>query len=348
MKTYFTIFTLFIFYNCSAQYNFSALDSLFQKKASVISGNGGGVTTVLIKNGKQIYNKSIGDFNIDKQVPIASASKWYSATLIMCLVHEGKLSLNDKVSKYIPSFKVKDKENITIRQCFSLTTGFAGSSETLDEFMGNRLAETYPQMVDAIAATPLIASPGSQINYGGIGMQVAGRVAEIVTGKSWNQLFKEKIVLPLGLTNTEYGGAKLGAVPRIAGGVKSTAADYLKLLEMIFNNGVYKGKTILSAKEINIMLVDQTNNASIGYSPFTKYKKIMKTTNDPRYGIGNWVVADENIAINVSPGAFGFTPWIDRVNGYYGLIAIKSSFPKVMPVFWEALNIINQQLDKNK
>ncbi|HVG43043.1 MAG TPA: serine hydrolase domain-containing protein [Chitinophagaceae bacterium] len=345
MKAILALFLSILQLFAVAQYNLKSLDSLFSVSKPVISGKGGGFSVVLIKEGKTIYNNSFGEFDINKAVPIASASKWYAGALIMILVDEGKLSLEDKVSKYIPSFK-GEKENITIKQCFSLTSGFAGSSEALDEFMENK-SQTFAEMVDAIAKKELVAKPGEQLNYGGLAMQVAGRVAEIVSGKSWNLLFKEKIIEPLGLTKTYYGGVFTGAVPRIAGGVISSAVDYLKLLEMIAYKGMYKGKQILTEKAIQIMLSDLSGNATIGYSPFSRYKKNMQTSKDPRYGIGNWVIKDiDGITINVSPGAYGFTPWIDLKYNYYGIIAVRSSFPKVMPVFWSAIHIINKELDE--
>ena len=77
---------------------------------------------VLIKDDKVIYRKSFGSHTADKVVPVASASKWLSGALIMTLVDEGKLSLDDTVSKYLPEFG-GEKSNITIRHLFSHTSG---------------------------------------------------------------------------------------------------------------------------------------------------------------------------------------------------------------------------------
>lgn len=339
------LMALLPFLPAPAQYPFSSLDSLLRKNSATLSGIGGGWTAILVKDGKTLYSQSTGSFNPDKPVAIASASKWYSGVLIMRLADEGALSLDDKVSRYIPSFRTPEKRDITVRQCFALTSGFEGSTELLDEAMENSRKQTYTAMVDEIAQQPLVAKPGEQVNYGGVAMQVAGRVAEIATGRSWNDLFEEKVVKPLDLKRTWYLGKRTGGVPRIAGGVVSTASDYLKLLEMLAQKGMYKGKRILSEKAVDILLSDQTGAAAIGYSPFTKYKKTLKTATDPRYGIGNWVIRQDHVDINTSPGAFGFTPWIDRKHGYYGVIAVKSAFPKVMPVFWEALRLVGEELD---
>jgi serine-type D-Ala-D-Ala carboxypeptidase/endopeptidase len=345
MRALLLFITCLVLFKAQCQYNFSSLDSLLRRNTAVLSGKGGGWTTVIVKDGKTLYHQSAGSFHPDKAVPIASASKWYSGVLIMRLVDEGALSLTDKVSKYIPSFNTPEKRDITVGQCFALTSGFAGSKEMLDDVMADNRRQSYAVLVDEIARTPLVAKPGEQMNYGGLSMQVAGRVAEIATGKSWNTLFEEKVVKPLGLQRTWYLGKNTGGVPRIAGGVVSTATDYLQLLEMLSQKGMYKGKRILSEQAVSVLLSDQTSRASIGYSPFTQYKKPLNSSVDPRYGIGNWVIQIDKVDINTSPGAFGFTPWIDHRKGYYGVIAVRNEFPKVMPVFWEALRIIDGVLD---
>jgi CubicO group peptidase (beta-lactamase class C family) len=323
--------------------SFAAVDSLLRRHEATLAGRGGGLTMILVKGDKTLFERSLGNFSAERSVPIASASKWYSALLLMTLVHDRLLSLDDRVSKYIPSFRTAEKEKITLRQCFSLTGGFAGGSEELDEFMGDR-SQSYAQQVDAIAQKPLVAAPGEEMNYGGLGMQVAGRVCEIAGGKSWHRLFEERVATPLGLKHTYYGGYYTGATPRIAGGVLSCASDYLKLLALLMNGGAANGKQLLSRAEVDLLLSDQTGTARIGYSPFTKYKTALQSTRDPRYAIGNWLIREPGFSINTSPGAFGFTPWIDRARGYYGVIAVRSSGPKVMPVFWEILKEISREL----
>jgi len=320
--------------------SFPRIDSLLQARGTILSGRGGGYTVLLARNGKTIYERSEGAFSPDRAVPIASASKWYAGRLLMTLVHDRLLSLDDKVSRYLPSFRTPDKEQITLRQCFALTSGFPGSSETLDSFMQDR--SSFAQMADRIAQMKLVARPGEELNYGGLAMQVAGRVGEVVTGKSWHVLFEERVVKPLGLRHTFYAGYQRNAVPRIAGGVISSASDYLKLLELLAQRGTFRGKQILTPAETAVLLSDQTAAARIGYSPFTKFKDDLQTEQDPRYGIGNWVVTWPGLQLNTSPGAFGFTPWIDQQRGYYGVLSVRSAFPRVLPVWAELLRLIGQ------
>jgi CubicO group peptidase (beta-lactamase class C family) len=305
-----------------------------------MAGNNGGITMMLQKEGRTIFSQSRGGFTENTPVLIASASKWYAALVLMRLVHHGKLTLDDKVSEYIPAF-TGAKRDITLRQCFAHTSGLPGNAETVTELMGDR-RQSLAQMVAEIAAMPLVAPPGTQFNYGGLSMQVVGRVCEIVTGKSWNQLFETEVVRPLSMTATRYSGSRLGTLPRVAGGISSTAADALKLLEMLAGNGMFRGKQYLTPEAVDLMLADQTGSTTTGYSPFTKYVSgAASSAAVARYGIGNWLLTDGAIKINTSPGAFGFTPWIDRQRGYYGVIAVRSSFETVMPHFWKILHTIN-------
>lgn len=211
MRAFFLLFSCLVISKARCQYDFTSLDSLLKSNSTALSGKGGGWTTVIMKEGLTLYNQSAGTFNPDKPVPIASASKWYSGVLIMRLVDEGVLSLNDKVSTYIPSFRTPEKESITVGHCFSLTSGFPPSKEMLDEALAENRGQTYAALVDRIAQTPLVAKPGAQMNYGGLSMQVAGRVAEVATGRSWNALFEEKVVKPLDLKRTWYLGKTQGA-----------------------------------------------------------------------------------------------------------------------------------------
>jgi CubicO group peptidase (beta-lactamase class C family) len=81
------------------------------------------VAFILYKNGKVAYKKEIGGLNIKTPVPIGASSQWLTTALVLTFVQEGKLSLDDKVSTYLPIFKKYYKEYITIRQCLTNFTG---------------------------------------------------------------------------------------------------------------------------------------------------------------------------------------------------------------------------------
>jgi serine-type D-Ala-D-Ala carboxypeptidase len=104
-------------------YDFSAVTALIQNAVNSIPLDG--ASLMLIKDGQVIYEQYFGDYNADTRVFIASASKWLSAATLMALVDEGKLSLDDPVSKYLTYF-TGVKGAMTIRQMFSHTSGLPG------------------------------------------------------------------------------------------------------------------------------------------------------------------------------------------------------------------------------
>ena len=93
---------------------------------------GNNLVALAYKDGKMVYKKElekeIGDFNGRTQVPAGVASQWLVAATVMAYVDDGKISLDDKVSKYIPIFAKYMKTYITIRNCLSFTTGIQGRS----------------------------------------------------------------------------------------------------------------------------------------------------------------------------------------------------------------------------
>lgn len=324
----------------SQQYDFSAVDKYIEAHKDVYDD---GVAVLVTQQGKVIYKKELGLHVEDKKL-IASSSKWLSAAVIMSLVDDGKLSLQDTVGKYLPIFTKYHKGNITIRQLFSHTSGFPGNSPERYEFDRSMTLETA---VNAIAEnTAMIHAPGEKFNYGGVSMHIAGRIAEVITGKDWQALFNEKIGRPCDMT-ANYVIMSFRN-PMIAGGVRTSAVDYMHFLEMIVNKGVYKGKRVLSETAIATMLQDQTNGAEIENTPYPK-NPFSPTPDAPvRYGIGNWIdvrTPDGKILETSSPGAFGTHPWQDEVHQAAGIIFTRTELKKSALVSLEIRKLIRDVLN---
>ena len=302
-------------------YDFSSIDTFIEENASAYANQ---VVVLVSQNGKLIYKKEHNLTTKDARA-IASASKWLSGAVIMSLVDEGKLSLNDTVGKYLPIFTKYRKGNITIRQLFSHTSGFPGDSPEGYEY---RSSLSLAEAVDSFAVhTAMIHTPGTTFNYGSIGMHIGGRIAEIVSGKSWQTLFNDKIGTPCNLTVTYIPLRN----PIIAGGGFTSAEDYLHFLEMMANKGMYQSKQVLSENAVAEMLKDQTNQATIEGTPYPANPYSVYKNTGIRYGIGNWLdLVDNNGAIleTSSPGLFGTHPWQDSKNHLAGIIFTKTD-PKI-------------------
>src|SRR5215470_17699460 len=97
----------------AAQQNFPEMDDILTQKQKLLGKDY--VVMLWKKDDTLVYKKELGDFNSKTQAPIASCSKWITAALVMTFVDEGKLSLEDKITKWLPEFEKYGKNFITIR-----------------------------------------------------------------------------------------------------------------------------------------------------------------------------------------------------------------------------------------
>lgn len=274
-----------------------------------------GASMQLSKDGQTVYRQDFGTYGPTTRIAIASASKWLSALVIARLVERGQMQWDDTVGQYIPDAPA-DKRGIRLRQLFSHTSGLPGG----DSDCLSQRTVTLDTCARQILQFDLIAAPGTAFAYGGNSMQVAGRLAEIATGKSWDQLFLAELVQPLGLTGTDFatGSIQPGYVftvnPRIAGGVRSTVDDYSKVVTMVAMRGQTPNGAFLSPATLDYMALKHSAGTVIVNTPFPS---------SLGYGIGQWREGEDarGVAFRVSSGgAFGAYPIADtrqRVGAFY-------------------------------
>lgn len=296
-----------------AVYNFSSIDKLLQDSVPVRFG--GHCYALIAVDGKTVYSKGFGGYDGNTVAQVASCTKWLSAAVVMSLVDKGELSLSDTIGKFLPEFTRYHKGNISIAQLLSHTSGFPGSSA--EDYEDNQ-SLTLRQCVDSIAKNvPLVATPGREFYYGGVSMQIAGRVCEVITGQTWNNLFNATVAIPCGMKNTNYGLTKN---PLIAGGARSTPNDYSSFLYMLVDGGISRsGYRVLSPDAISLMEQGETSRAKVAFTPYP----ISLLHTDNFYGIGNWrdvTTPADSLLEESSPGAFGSHPWINRSKKITGII----------------------------
>ena len=209
-------------------------------------------------------------------------TKPVTSVAVMMLVEQGKLSLDDPVSKYLPTFTDREViatfnptdatyttkkagKEVLIRHLLTNTSGLA---YTFSNDMSNRLQQKTGKPAEEL---PLLYEPGTRWTYSG-STKVLGQVVEKISGVTLDRFFEERIFKPLELQDTSYAvpaakvarvvtthrreAGKLVETPnqeRIQspvagdGGLNSTAADYIKFLQMFLNEGQSRGATLLHA-----------------------------------------------------------------------------------------------------
>ena len=242
MKLRQTFFVLLIILVCSCQNDISKLQSVGISADSlnvatkrlhkyVDEGKLPGTYVKIIKDGKVVYDDKYGFIDIDKKKPIEenslyrifSMTKPITAVAIMSLYDQGKLNLDDKVSKYIPEFldtqvyKELDgkhsfepqKTPLTIRHLLTHTSGipYGWESSYTDSIYNARQHMrqdwTLEEMTKDIATIPLKFQPGTNYNYG-LGIDIAGYIVEVVSGEKLNNYFKTVIFDPLKMNDTRF------------------------------------------------------------------------------------------------------------------------------------------------
>jgi CubicO group peptidase (beta-lactamase class C family) len=298
-----------------------------------------------------------------------SNTKPITGTATMICVEDGLLNLDDPVSKYIPAFKnqvvraepgegrgmmmgtatVPVARDITIRDCLRNTTGLSTARcaplSYLNEFRDvipksgllispERPSGSIREMVEALAKLPLESQPGTRFEYQ-VGYPVVGTVLEIVTGKTLEEFYQERIFKPLGMKDTSFylprnkldrfptlyrpvyeaGKWKLSVAekpetsekvtgPRTyfeagggAGGVLSTAADYARFAQMLLNGGELDGVRILGRKTVELMTSSHTGDMALIPIPGPGFG----------FGMGLGVYKGGGIPIMRSIGTFGWS-----------------------------------------
>ena len=180
----------------------SNIDSLMQLYVDTkqFSGN------VLVAKGTDVlYLKSFGYANREEKIEnragtnfnIASMGKTFTATLIMQLVQEGKLSIDQTLSSIIPEYKVKKADSITVRHLLTHTSGVGNYMMHVNfEAERHQLKSLNDVMPYVVAMEPTLDYVGQRHDYSNSGFILLGKIIEKITGKSYMQNMEERIFKP--------------------------------------------------------------------------------------------------------------------------------------------------------
>ena len=272
-----------------------------------------------------------GSFNIDRLTPLASASKWFAGALGMRMVQAGIATLEDPMRPPLAFWTTSGtKKDVKLKHALSMTSGFnasplVGGCQLLPAYgLYNCAKSIHDLRYDILRPGN---APGAQYSYGPHGIQVAAAYLEAkdtsnqpgtspARERNFHELFAQHVTTPLGMTSTTWYDPS-GSVPTnpwVAGGAFSTPRDYAKLLR------AFLGGTFI------------TNMTAFTQPRTTGLPRVFVPASAANweYALGSFVECDTPSAcstskINSSPGAYGWTGWIDRETGYYALIATEIS-----------------------
>ena len=318
MKNKFSLLFILVSFLSLAQVEEQKLDELIQNTLKTFDVPG--MSVGIVKDGKMVYSKGFGVASLTSKqkmsdetlVGIASNSKGFTATALAILADEGKLNFDDKVTKFIPEFKMYDDyvtQEITIKDLITHRAGLGLGQGDLMFF-----PEGGTMSVNDILHNVRYLKPEhsfrNNMDYNNVMFIVAGEVIHRVSGLSWAEFIEQRIMKPVGMTSSygSYNRAKKAGVKNLidahapvdgkaiqvphdwnetanaAGGIMSNIKDMAIWAEFLMNGFTTKeGKKLVSDKQIQQLWQIQ--------QPIPVALKNPYDTNFYGYGMG-WFLSD--------------------------------------------------------
>lgn len=297
----------------------SELDGQVKK---IISEHGVEKAGLIVKNQfhQTVMKLTLGDFQFDEVIPIASSSKWVTAAISLRILEKHNISLDQKTFSYLPK-KIQKKavpefKKLSFRDLLSFQsrmTGFYACTFSAFPWMNTKKCSER-----ILTGVSFQEKPGFE--YNNLHMTILGYTLENIEGKKWNEIFQDEFKKFYGLKNKKiqyYAKPKQARGeknPLIAGGLHISTHQYLDFLRTLMQKGTFKRKPFIRQESIVEMHRDHFPSHD-----FKVYKTPYESTgSNPHYALGNWA---EGKGINSSGGTFGFYPWIDSENKYYAIYA---------------------------
>jgi methyl acetate hydrolase len=301
-------------------------------RSATSRGDVPGVVVAVVGRDGVLYHEAFGTMNAAKQVPmakdaifnIASMTKPVTSVAIMMLVEEGRLSLDDDVSKYLPKFAkplVLSTFNqadasyetrpaarpITIRHLLTHTSGIGYG------FASPIVAALQQKTMQTELDLPLLFNPGESWAYGA-STRVLGQVVEAISGLKLDAFLDSRILRPLGMSDTMYA-VPAGKYARVVtthqrtdggiverplaptlpanvagdGGLYSTAGDYSRFVQMLLDGGQLGATRILKERTVRTMFQSHTGSVVVQPQPTTNpslSKPFPRGAGEDTWGLG--------------------------------------------------------------
>lgn len=295
------------------------VDSIVNRALDISSSTG--IAVAIVKDGKVIYSKGHGIRSIETKekvdkntlFAIASNSKAFTSAALAMLVDEGKITWDDKVMKYIPEFTMYNDyvaANFTIEDLLTHRSGLGlGAGDLLWFPDGN--SYTINDILKSFQYQKPVSAFRTKYDYDNLLYIVAGEVVARVSGKSWTDFVQERIVDPIGMTNTKtchlnlpknanlamphsfyYGKKKQlntynsGELMGPAAGLYASVEDLSKWMLVQLNEGKYGDETLFSEQRQREMWYPHTVK---GYSVLPRGENKSQLS---AYGLG-WDISDK-------------------------------------------------------
>lgn len=179
--------------------------------AGEFPAEGPGGALIVVKDGKTLLRKGYGLADVEMNVPVrpemifrlGSVTKQFTAALVMMLAEEGRIALDDDITKYLADYPTQGKR-ITIEHLLTHTSGIKDYTRIPALMADANTDKPVAAVVDMFKSLPLDFDPGQQMRYTNSGYFLLGAILEKITGKPYADLVRERIFQPAGMTHSSY------------------------------------------------------------------------------------------------------------------------------------------------
>ncbi|WP_191859266.1 serine hydrolase [Hanstruepera ponticola] len=316
-KTHFFGISFLILFLLTFSLQAQSLDQKIDAMASeMYPEDGPGVSILIAKDGKPIYQKAFGLASLELNVPmttenvfeIGSITKQFTAVAILMLEEQGKLNISDDMLKYIPDYPTKGK-TITIHNLLNHTSGIKSYTgmPSFQKFAAQDMTPT--ELIDHFKNEPMDFDPGEEFRYNNSGYILLGYIIEVVSKMTYEDFIEKNIFEKLGMSNSYYGNNNQ-IIPNRADGYQKGPNG--------FENSNYLSMTLPYAAG---SLMSTTNDLLIWQNALNNHKLISKesyekaihgsTLNNGEHITYGYGLGEEKISgsrtIQHGGGIFGYT-----------------------------------------
>ncbi len=294
-----------------------------------------GFSVAVIRRGQPVLANGYGYADLADEVPasantiyrLASITKQFTAAAILHLAEEGKLSLEDRISDYLPDYPASGRR-ITIRHLLSHTSGLSDVAvfPILEEVGG--VGYTRDQVIDLVASQPLDFEPGTGHSYSNVGFMLAGVVIEQVTGTTYSDYMTNEILRPLRLDQTSFCPNEQPRADRWAHGYDLQHGNWLRALRL------GRAPAFVDPAPINMEMVSSAGGLCSTAADLARWPGLLRSFLDPvsyREMSEPTVLADGTqlpYGLGLQIREFGAHPALSHGGVVNGFVSVLADFPE--------------------
>ncbi|HEU4484321.1 MAG TPA: serine hydrolase domain-containing protein [Povalibacter sp.] len=290
-----------------------------------------GACVIVVKDGEVLFRGARGMANVELGVPlhpqsvlrIGSITKQFTAAAVLLLVREGRLSLSDPVTKYLPGYPTHG-ETITIRHLLSHTSGIRSYTDIPEWRPTLRTDVSVDQLVDIFKDKPLDFAPGTRWTYSNSGYVLLGAVIERVSGQSYAQFMRTRIFDPLGMKQTRVD-VPGDVIPDRAAGYSLRDGRWMNADFLSMTQPYSAGALVSSVDDLARWNAAMENNDILTSDLWMRATTSFALSDGTptRYGAG-WMMGrlGKLATLEHSGGIYGFNGYVLRVPAEHFYVAV--------------------------